>query len=110
MDQEEFSRKSEAALGALNRRLDRLADEHDVEILWQGGVLTLEIEEPAPSKIVVSPNAPVAQIWISAQATSFKLGWDAGRNAFVLARTGEDLDGLLGRLIGEDLGVGPIEI
>lgn len=110
MDQEQFSRESEAALGLLNRRLDSVAEEHDVEILFQGGVLTLEVEAPAPSKIVVSPNSSARQIWISAQSTSFKLDWDPKQRAFVLPRTGEDLAVLVGRLVGEDLGIGPITV
>jgi CyaY protein len=106
----DFSRKSEVALGTLNRTLDVVAEDHDVEILYQAGVLTLEIEEPAVSKIVVSPNSPARQIWISAQSTSFKLGWSAEKSAFVLASTGETLNALIGRLVAEELGVDPIQI
>jgi CyaY protein len=51
---------------------------------------------------VISPNAPVRQIWISALATSFKLDW-AGED-FVLAKTGEGLKTLVARLINQQLG------
>jgi iron donor protein CyaY len=104
----EFARASENALETLNRTLDVVAEEHEVEILYQGGVLTLEIEEPVLSKIVISPNSSAGQVWISAQLTSFKLDWSAEGKAFVLAATGEALDVLIGRLVGEELGVGPI--
>jgi CyaY protein len=57
-------------------------------------------EEP-PGKFVITPNAPVRQIWISALSTSFKLDWDETAKAFVLPRTGERLDPLVDRLIGE---------
>src|SRR5690606_13732868 len=90
--------------------LDPVAEAHDVEILYQGGVLTVEIEEPQPSKIIVSPNAPARQVWISAQSTSFKLDWNPERATFVLPATTESLDALLGRLIGEELGVGSIQL
>ncbi len=106
----EFGRKSVEALETLNRRLDVVAEAHDVEILYQGGVLTLEIEEPSPSKIVISPNSAAGQIWISALSTSFKLDWMVERDAFVLARTGEALPALVGRLVGEELGVGPVTV
>ena len=33
---------------------------------------------------MVSPNAPVRQIWVSAHSKSFKLDWDAAKEAFVL--------------------------
>ena len=104
----EFNRASNTALESLNRALDIVAEEHEVEILYQAGVLTLEIEEPVVSKIVISPNSSARQVWISAQSTSFKLDWSSGENAFVLSVTGESLDILIGRLVGEELGVSPI--
>ena len=104
----EFARASETALESLNRALDVVAEEHDVEILYQSGVLTLEIEEPIVSKIVISPNSSASQVWISAQSTSFKLDWSPDRNEFTFAATGESLDVLIGRLVGEELGVGRI--
>lgn len=106
----EFSRLSEGTLEALNRALDAVADTHEVEVLYQSGVLTLEIESPGPSKIVISPSSAASQIWISAQSTSFKLDWDSERRAFVLGETGEDLARLVGRLVGEELGVGPLRL
>src|SRR5262249_31017034 len=72
------------------------------------GVLTIEIEEPNPGKIVISPQTPTRQIWISAQATSFKLDWSG--SAFVFPSTGESLSALIGRLVGEQLNAGPIAI
>jgi CyaY protein len=45
----------------------------------------------------------VQQIWISALSTSFKLDWDAGAGLFVLPRTGEHLQPLVDRLIGDFL-------
>ena len=106
----DFTRTSDAALDTLNRAMDTVADDHDVEILFQSGVLSLEIEEPVSSKIIVSPNSPARQIWISAQSTSFKLDWSPDQSAFVLPTTGEPLDVLLGRLVGEELGIGPISL
>jgi CyaY protein len=46
---------------------------------------------------VITPNAPVQQIWISARNTSFKL--DLTTEGFVLAKTGETLSPLIKRLI-----------
>ena len=36
------------------------------------------------AKFVVSPNAPVRQIWVSAMARSYKLSWSPERDAFAL--------------------------
>ena len=98
----EFHTHADAALDRLNRTLGVVADEHDVEVLLQNGVLTLEFDEPQPGKIVVSPNTPVRQIWISAQSRSFKLDWNG--NDFVLPSTGETLARLIDRLVHEQLG------
>jgi iron donor protein CyaY len=102
----EFRTQSERALERLNKALGVVAEEHDAEVMYQNGVLTVEVEEPNPGKMVISPNAPVRQIWISAQSRSFKLDWNG--SAFVLPASGETLDVLVGRLVGEQLGVGAI--
>ena len=107
LSETDFRTQSDVALNRLNRSLGIVAEEHDAEVLLQNGVLTIETKEPHPGKIVVSPNAPVRQIWISALSRSFKLDWSG--DAFVFT-TGETLDMLLGRLIGEQLGVDPIKL
>ena len=105
-----FGRVSTAALESLNRKLDQVAEEHEVEILYQSGVLSIEIEEPVSSKMVISPNSPARQVWISAQSTSFKLDWLIERELFVINSTGENLDQLVGRLVGEELAAGPFSL
>jgi len=99
----EFRTKFDAALNYLNRALDVVAEKYDGEVAFQNGVLSIEIEDPQPGKIVISPQAPTRQIWISAQSTSFKLDWSG--SAFVFKSTGENLNQLVGRLVGEQLGV-----
>jgi CyaY protein len=104
----EFRSRCDDAFSRLNRALDVVAEEYDAEILLQNGVLSIEISEPNPGKIVISPQTPTRQIWISAQSTSFKLDWSG--SAFVLPSTGENLNQLIGRLVGEQLGVSPISL
>jgi CyaY protein len=108
LTESEFRTESDKALEKLNRSLGVVAEEHDAEVMYQNGVLTVEIEDPSPGKMVISPNAPVRQIWISAQSRSFKLDWNG--NTFVLPATSESLDTLVGRLVGEQLGVGTIQL
>lgn len=100
----EFRRHAELALDTLKQHLIEReeADGAGFEVEEQNGVLNVLFEEP-PGKFVITPNAPVRQIWISALATSFKLDWDAEESAFVLPRTGEALVPLVDRLIGEHL-------
>jgi CyaY protein len=104
----EFRTQSESALEKLNKALGIVAETYDAEVMYQNGVLTVEIEEPNPGKMVISPNAPVRQIWISAQSRSFKLDWNG--QTFVLPSTGETLNALVGRLAGEQLGVEPFRL
>ena len=103
LSEAEFRTRCDEVFNRLNRALDVVAEQYDVEILLQNGVLSIEIEEPNPGKIVISPQTPLRQIWISAQSTSFKLDWSG--DAFALASTGETLNQLVGRLVGEQLGV-----
>ena len=48
-------------------------DDAGFELELQNGVLNLVFEEPSETKFVVSPNAPVRQIWVSAMGKSYKL-------------------------------------
>jgi CyaY protein len=104
----EFRSHSDAALDRLNRSLGVVAENYEAEVLYQNGVLTVEVDDPNPGKIVISPNSPARQIWISAQSRSFKLDWVEA--SFILAATGESLDKLAGRLVGEQLGVPPFNL
>jgi iron donor protein CyaY len=108
LSESEFRSRCDEAFDKLNRALGVIAEQHDVEILFQNNVLSIEIEDPSPGKIVISPQAPTRQIWISAQATSFKLDWSESN--FVLPATSETLNQLVGRLVGEQLGVGSIQL
>lgn len=88
---------------ALNRALLAAADRYEFEPDFQAGALTIEFEEPR-EKYVVSPNAPVHQIWVSARVKSYKLDWSEERGAFVLAATGQTLQELLADLVGQRVG------
>jgi iron donor protein CyaY len=104
LDEREFLKKSDAALEELKRRLLDAGDEHGFDVEGESGKLEVIFEEPDPSKFVISPNAPVREIWISALSTSFKLGWSEAKNAFVLEKTGEDLFKVMSRVISQQLG------
>src|ERR671935_1302072 len=106
LTESEFRSRCDQAFDKLNRALGVVAEQYDAEVLLQNNVLSIDVEEPNPGKIVISPQAPTRQIWISAQSTSFKLDWSG--SAFVFPATGESLFQLVGRLVGEQLGVDPI--
>lgn len=104
LDDSQFRRVTEAALDSLMRHLIVREEEAEAgfEVDEQNSVLKITFEEPAGT-FVITPNAPVRQIWISALSTSFKLDWDEAASAFVLARTDEHLMALVDRLIDEHL-------
>jgi CyaY protein len=103
MDEQEFRHRADEALDHLNRKLADAGDQYGFEADFIAGALAIEFDDP-PGKFVVSPNAPVRQIWVSAHSRSFKLDWDAIRGAFVYPDTGETLLELIGGAIGKQFG------
>jgi CyaY protein len=103
MDEQEFKNRADAALEALYKRLSAASDEFEFEPDFNSGALAVEFDEPK-GKFVVSPNAPVRQIWVSAHSRSFKLDWDDGRQAFVLTDTGQSLTELMSSVIAQQIG------
>jgi iron donor protein CyaY len=103
LDEQDFRLKADAALEDLNDALGEAADMHGFEVDFNSGAMTIEFEDP-PAKFVVSPNAPVRQIWISAHATSFKLDWDQARSVFVLPASSQSLREVVAEAISRQLG------
>lgn len=101
LSEQDFRLKADQALEHAQRALMPLADEAGFEVELQNGVLQIVFDEPAPAKFVVSPNAPVRQIWVSAMSRSYKLAWSAETSAFELER--EPLDALIDRLVRQYL-------
>jgi iron donor protein CyaY len=104
MDEHEFQKKSDSAFEALRQRLMEVGDAHNFEVEGGSGKLEIEFEDEDETRFVISPNAPVRQIWISALTTSFKLGWSDAAQAFVLDKTGETLNQTMSRILTEKLG------
>src|SRR3954465_8768827 len=102
LSEQEFRVKSDTALESARRALLPLSDSEGFEIELQNGVLNVVFEEPSETKFVVSPNAPVRQIWVSAMAKGYKLAWAGAPHAFPL--NDETLTQLLDRLIRTFLG------
>jgi len=104
LDEATFRRESDRALESLKQALIAAEDSSgSFEFEDNNGVMNI-IFENGSSKFVVTPNTPVRQVWISAQATSFKLEWSDTAQAFVLPKTGEPLIPLTERLLREHLG------
>jgi len=102
LDENHFRKHADAALEDLKRSLIAAEESADFEVEDQSGALHVSFDDG--SRFVISPNAPVRQIWISALATSFKLDWSEAEQDFVLQKTGERLKPLTARLINQQLG------
>ncbi len=104
MDEGVFRRAADESMEELKQALieaeETAEDDGGFEVEEQAGAIYVVFEKPA-GKFVITPNAPVRQIWISARNTSFKL--DLATEGFVLAKTGETLTPLVMRLIDDHL-------
>jgi CyaY protein len=96
LTEQEFRLQADRTLEQLQRALQPMADRDGFEVELQNGVLQVIFEEPSAAKFVVSPNAPVRQMWLSAMSRSFKLSWSPEASTFVL--DGEPLTALVERL------------
>ena len=103
LDETTFRRKADAAIDSLKQSLIAAEEDGGFEAEENSGALSIAFDDP-PGKFVVTPNAPVRQIWISALATSFKLDWSDEAGDFVLPRDGTALKPLVARLINQHLG------
>jgi CyaY protein len=103
MDSQLFKRRADEALDDLSQSLIVAGENHGFDVDFQNGALTVEFDDP-PSKFVVSPNAPVSQIWLSALSKSFKLEWSDELMTFVLPETGDSLHVVLAKVISTHLG------
>jgi frataxin len=102
LDENDFRKRADGALDALKKALMVAEESADLEVEDQSGALHVSFDDGG--RFVISPNAPVRQIWISALATSFKLDWSEEEQDFVLSKTGEKLKALVTRLINQQLG------
>ncbi|MFY9935671.1 MAG: iron donor protein CyaY [Silvibacterium sp.] len=103
LDEVSFRRNADRAIESLKQSLIDAEEDGGFEAEEQNGVLNIVFDNP-PAKFVITPNAPVRQIWISALSTSFKLDWSEEANDFVFPKDSLTLKPLVGRLINEQLG------
>jgi iron donor protein CyaY len=101
LTEQDFRLQADNALEQTQRSLLPLSDQEGFEVELQNGVLQILFEDPSPAKFVVSPNAPVRQIWVSAMSRSYKLAWSSAAARFEL--DGEPLDAVMTRLIHQFL-------
>ncbi|HXJ43908.1 MAG TPA: iron donor protein CyaY [Bryobacteraceae bacterium] len=101
LDEQQFRAASAQALETLQRSLEAASEDYDFDVDSKEGALAIEFDDP-PAKFVISPNAPVRQIWVSARVRSFKLDWNEELGAFALP-DGRTLTRLISDVVGEQL-------
>jgi iron donor protein CyaY len=103
LDELTFRRHADSSLESLKKSLIAAEEGGEFEVEENSGALSVVFEEP-PGKFVITPNAPVRQIWISALSTSYKLDWSEDAGDFVLAKDHTAFRPLVARLINQHLG------
>ncbi len=100
----EFQQHAEKAISELERAFGELAEDHEIDVQVEGGVLSVTFEEGQPGRFIVSPNSSVRQLWVSARVSSFKFDWSEETTDFAFTATGETLRQVITRLTREQLG------
>lgn len=103
LDELTFRHHADSAIESLKKSLIEAEETGDFEAEEHNGVLNIVFEQP-PAKFVITPNAPVRQIWISALSTSFKLDWSEEHGDFLYPKDSLTLKPLVARLINQHLG------
>lgn len=99
----EFVDKAEKTIAELEKAYSRLAEDRDLDVEVEGGVLAVTFEEGEPGKYIVSPNSSARQVWLSARVSSFKFDWSEEKGTFVIAATGETIKDVMTRLTRQQL-------
>lgn len=103
MDEQEFLKRADAQLAAIETVLESLLDageiDFDIEIK-PGGVMELEFDNG--SKIIINRHAAAREIWLAARSGGFHYRWDGAQ--WVGTRDGEGLLAALSRCMSEQSG------
>ena len=103
-----FSQRYDATVRTLEEKLTDLIDngaEFDLE--RNGDVLTIEFE--SGEKVIITPNSPVEQLWISAEFQGQRFNWSEDANAWSEEKAGKQLARYLSEVLTRKLGT-PIEL
>ena len=109
LDEQTFRRHADQAIESLKQSLIDAEEDGGFEVEENSGALNVVFEEP-PAKFVITPNAPVRQIWISALSTSFKLDWSDAESGFIFPKDSLTLKPLIAKLINQQLGGGSVTL
>lgn len=100
MTEQEFLEACEGVLDDVEDAVDACGVDADTQ--RSGNVLEIELENG--SKIIVSGNAPVQQVWLAARSGGFHFRHDGDR--WIDTRSGEEFFESLSRCVSQQSGQG----
>lgn len=101
MSPSEFLAQAETTLQSIERAVENLADEHDIDSERSGNVLTLTCENG--SKIIINSQEAMQEIWLAAKAGGFHFRFVG--SAWCDSKSGETLFQTLSRCLSQQTGV-----
>ena len=101
LDEAGFESAADATLLALQKRLDGLGLDAEVELAM--GILSIEFGDG--TKYVVNSHRAAKQIWMTAERSAWHFD-PAGDGRWIASKSGEELRGVLSGVLARKLGVG----
>lgn len=99
MTESEFTACYESTLAAIETALDNMDNEVDFDSELQENILNIEFSDH--SKVIISRQLPVSQLWVAAKSGGFHFNYVAEQNCWQDEKTGEELFALLSRVCTE---------
>ncbi len=98
-----FSQTYDSTIRELEQKLSSLIDEGmEFDFTRSGDVLTIEFDDG--ERIVITPQSPMEQLWISANYAGHRFNWSEATNDWVNEKNGEALSAFLATAISSRLG------
>ena len=102
LEESEFHARVDGVLAAIENAVEAAieATDADIDSEINGGILALELADGG--KVIVNRQTPLREIWVAAKSGGFHFRFDG--TVWRDTRSGEALDALLTRVIGQQSG------
>lgn len=98
-----FSQRYDTTIRELEQKFASMIDAgSEFDFTRSGDVLTVEFE--GSEKIVITPQSPMEQLWISANYAGYRFNWSDEKKDWVDEKSGEALDRFLSKALSQKLG------
>jgi iron donor protein CyaY len=98
-----FSQTYDTTIRDLEQKLAAMIDAgSDFDFTRSGDVLTIEFEDG--EKIVITPQSPMEQLWISANYAGHRFNWSEEHNDWIHEKTGELFEEFVVNALSKKLG------